>query len=251
MSRPKTLASIRARIRVAADTGPDGSDRHPDAEINTMINDSWQAMREMASDNGHPLYLKPAVATMTVGPLAPYSFGTITMPPDMLSVYGIDVTVTANDIRSLLATSFSERNQFRDAYGSANGIPCYFFVFNSGVELQTGVTAGSVGILPAPDKAYAYTLWYLPKWTDITNDTYVFDCMAGWDDWVVWDCVMKLSAGDNDMAQTAQVAAQMKTEAAQTLAKRANSIQRVSPAKRIDMASRERNNRFWAQWRRT
>ncbi len=251
MSRPRTLAQLRARVRIAADTGPDGTDRHPDAEVTAMINDSWQAMRELASDNGHQMYLKPAVATMAVGAAAPYSFGIVTLPEDCVRLFGIDVTVTTNDVRSLFATSFSERNQFRDAYGTANGIPVAFFLFSIGVELNTTVTPGSIGILPAPDRAYSYTIWYLPRWSDVIVDDYIFDGVAGWEDWVVWDCVIKLAAGDNDMAQTAQIATQERAEAAKRLSKAANSAQRVGPAQKIDMAGRYRQNRAWSQWRRT
>lgn len=250
MSRTRTLLQLRTRIRLLADTGPDGSDRHPDADVNGFINESCQALRELASDNGHQLYLKSTTGTMTAGVLAGFSFGTVPWPSDCVALYGVDVTVTANDIRSLSPTSFGERNEFRDMYGGATGIPVSFHVYNVGQEYGASITVGSIAILPAPDRAYPYALWYLPPWIDMTLGTDVFNGIAGWDDWVAWDCVMKLAAADNDMAQTAQIAGAERAKSEARVLKRANSVQRVGPACRRDIASRARISGARSSWRR-
>src|SRR5678809_101704 len=135
----------------------------------------------------------------SAGKTSPYSWGTVTLPADCARIYGFDVTVATNDVRTLFPISFTERNEYLGAYGQGLGIPEGFFAYNIGVEVGTAVTPGKVGILPAPIQAYSYNLWYLPSWTPITDDTYVFDGVEGWDDWVAWDCTLKVAAADNDM----------------------------------------------------
>ena len=252
MSRARTLLQLRTRVRKLADIGPDTTTgRHTNSDVNTMINESWQAMRELVSDNGHELYLKSSTpATMTVGPLTGFSFGTVPVPADCVRIYGIDVTVSAIDIRSLDPATFRDRNQYRDAYGGASGIPVVFHVYNMGVENGASITQGSIALYPAPDRAYTYVIWYLPSWTDITSDTNVFDGMVGWDDWVCWDCVTKLAAADNDMATTYAIAQQERDQAKQRMLKGANAVQRVGPTQRMDIAGRQRTSRFWSVWRR-
>jgi hypothetical protein len=84
----------------------------------------------------------------------------------------------------------------------------------------------------------------LPSWTDITDDTFVFDGVAGWDDWVVSDVVLKLASVDNDMVNTAAIETQKQQQAYERLMRSVNSIQSVGPARRIDVANmRSRNQR--------
>jgi hypothetical protein len=242
MSRAKTLLTLRTEIRKRADCVGDDTIRHTTTEINQMINDSWQSMREMMADRG--AYLKAAVATMTPGATAPYPFGTISMPADCVRVMGIDVRVSTQEVRTLLAVMFLERNEFYGVYGQSTGMPEGFYIFNIGTEVTTTVTPGLIGIFPAPDQAYQYTLWYLPSWTDITDDTYVFDGVAGWDDWVISDVVIKLASVDNDMANTAAIEQQLKVEAKDRLMHSVQSLQSVGPARRLDVhGMRSRNQR--------
>lgn len=243
MSRAKTLATLRTAVRKRADcVGDTTTGRHTNSEINQMINDSWQSMREMMADRG--FYLKSAVATFTAGATSPFQFGTISMPADCARVMGIDVRISSEEVRTLLPVMFLERNEFFGVYGQVVGMPSGFYVFNIGTEVTTTVTPGTIGIFPAPDQAYTYTLWYLPSWTDITNDTYVFDGVVGWDDWVISDVVLKLASADNDMANTATIETGLKAEAKERLMRSVNSIQSVGPARRLDVQGlRARNQR--------
>ncbi len=248
-ARTRSLGSLWADIQYRADI-PASSDRHPDSNGYRMISESWQALREIVSDNGHQLYLKPAVATLTQGATSPYAFGTISLPDDCIRLYGFDVTVSSNDIRALEPVAFAMRNEYRSVYGVATGIPMGFHIFNMGTELGASVTPGTVGVFPAPDQAYPYTLWYLPSWIDLTNPAYVFNGIAGWEEFIVWDVCLKIAARDNDMAGTAAIATQERAAALERILKGANNIQRVGPATRIDAARMSRmNNRKGTFWR--
>lgn len=242
MASAKTLLQMRTRVRKLADcVGDTSTGRHTDTQINTIINESWQAMRELASERTQ-IYLKPSSATMTAGKTSPYSWGTVTLPGDCVRIYGFDVTVTSTDVRTLLPLQFTERNEYVGLYGQGTGVPVGFFPYNIGVESTTTVTAGTVGILPAPAQGYSYTLWYLPAWTAISTDTYVFDGIAGWDDWVSWDSVLKLAAADNDMTATAQIATQERELAKQRLVAGSTSFHQAGPTRRVDTAGLRRLN---------
>lgn len=251
MSRAVALSALMSRIRWQADSP--GTARLVDADLITEINASWQAMRELTADNGHKLYLTAASGTLTPGvvggadPIA--SFGSLSLPADCARIYGIDVVF--NGIRRPLAAGeFQERDEYYDAFGNTTGVPVQFHVYNIGVETATSIGTGSVALFPAPDQPYPYTLWYLPNWTNITNTTFVFNGLAGWDDWVVWHVVLKIAARDNDMANTAQIAMAGLAEAEKRVLKGADSVQRVGPSKKVDAAAIARRNQRDVFWRR-
>jgi hypothetical protein len=199
----------------------------------------------LVSDNGHPAYLKPASGTLTAGLTSPYAFGTLTLPTDLVSLYAFDVTIAANDIREVDLVPFSERNAYQSRFGGSLGIPVACFIYNVGTESTTTVTAGTAALFPAPQQAYAYTLWYLPSWVDISSAnaaTYVFDGVAGWEDWVVQDVVCKVAERDNDMAQTYQIAQIERQRAEDRIIADCNRIHRIGPTTRVDASRRARLN---------
>ena len=251
MARSVTLATARARVREHGDFGPDTtSGRYPNDRINREFNQAWQRGREIATTKGDgQIYLKSATATMTPGAVANTSFGTIAMPSDLVAIHGIDVVFSSNDIVPLEAASWGDRNVFRDIYGGPTGRPIAFCPINIGTESTTTVTAGSIAIFPAPDSAYTYTIWYVPVWTDLTNDTHVFNGIAGHDDWAVWDAVIQLAVGDNDAQNVIQIAEVERGKAEEMLVSRVHSIQRVGPSRRRDVAGQSRRSRQ-LYWRR-
>lgn len=213
---------------------PDANARHPSATINVMINESWQALREMVTDKGDLLYVKNVTTSTGVGPDTGKSYGLLALPATAVRIHAIDLTVGA-DIRALQPVSFNDRNAFREN-GILTGVPTSFAIFNIGEESGASVGNGWIALLPAPNAAYSVTIYYLPAWTDITNDAYVFDGFAGWDDWVAYDVVLKLAMKDNDMAQTAQIAMAQRADAEKRVLAACNSMQRVAPSYGRDTA---------------
>lgn len=238
--RAVTLQELLDEVRARADI-ENQTARFPDALLTNWINHSWQVMRSKLTKLGNPMYLQwSALTAMTIGPKAGYAFGEISIPSGAYEIFGIDVTFTANDIRSLLPVSFTERNNYWSVYGQSTGIPRHFFLENVGTESTTTVTAGKIGLLPAPDKAYLYSVAYIPAWTDITNLTYVFDGVGGWDEWVIWDVVLDVCGKDNDMRGTAAIAAAKQQSAWNELIVPAAKIQHAGPDQRVDVARMRR-----------
>lgn len=249
MARTATMAQMIADVRWRADIEA-MTTRHTDEKIARQLNQSIQALRVKVSDAGGGLYLKPTTpTTMTAGALAGYAFGTVPHPADAVGIYGIDVTAASGDIRSLEPGSWSERNAYQDRYGNAQGFPVLYVPYNIGAESTTSVTAGKIALFPAPDAAYTYSIWYLPTWVDIayTNTTYVFDGYSGWEEWPVWDTVIKIAARDADMQNVAAIANGERQRVWDEVVLPSCRIQKSGPKQRIDVVGmrRQQSVRRW------
>ena len=214
MARTRTLAQLVARVRYQADV--EGlTSRHPDSDIRQLINDSWQTLRELVTEHGSPLFLKATSGTMTAGAIVPDAsgapnleagFGTINLPADCLRVHGVDVEVNGQ-LLPLEPLPFNSRDDWQDWWGNnRTDAPFGFVVYDIGQESTTTVAAGKIALLPAPDEPYSYTIWYLPHWVDISTDSHVFNVYAGWEQWLIWDVVIKIAGRDNDSRNTYQIA---------------------------------------------
>lgn len=253
MARTVALSVLRGRVRESGDFGPDTTTgRYPNARINKELNASWARARELANLEGDgQMYLtQTSPTTMTSGAInASSSFGSVPWPASAVSVHGIDVVRAANDIYSLTIVPFGDRNTFRDMYGGVTGPPQGFFVLTVGTESGATVSAGSIGIVPAPDRGYSYTIWYLPVWVDLTQDTDVFNGIAGHEDWAMWDTIIKITAGDNNALGTYNIAVRERDKAEALLKRRVNHMQRTGPLRRRDVAGDSRRERSLL-WRR-
>lgn len=228
MARTRTLAELRADVRWQFDfesmTG-----RVTDAKLNRAINQSIQELRELVSDAGNPYFLAtPQTGSLTVGPTAPHTFGTISLPATFVRAYGLDIFNTAEWV-SLKPANFEERTMWGD--GVTNQTPEAFFLFN-GTQL---------GIVPAPDQGYQYKLYYLPTHTDLVADGDTFDGIAGWEDWVVFNTGNRLLLRDNQGEQYAAFSAERDRRLAGILA-RSNHRQRAGATTRVDVRG---SRRYW------
>lgn len=248
MARPVALSVLRGDVRVKADIGPDttsSSARWPNATVNRQINTSWQALRRklINSTGARSLYCKLATGSTAAGVTAGKAWTDLALPADMAHLVGLEVFLSTNRWRALVAFPFEKRTEFFNVFGLQTGSPKGFFVYNMGVETTTTVSAGLLGILPATDRAYVYNLWYVPAWVDKANDTDVFDGVEGWEDWVVWDCVEKIAIADGGaeggMGSIAQLAAQEREKVEVDILFAADGVQRQGAITRIDLVQQE------------
>jgi hypothetical protein len=203
MARTVTLLQLRNDIRWQSDN-VGFTARHSDADITRAINQSIQRFRLMLSQHGDRKFLVANTGTLTAGATSPYPFGVLNTSawnPQIVRLFGFDITVQGRVI-PLELVPFDMRNDFQRAETgtSANSPPVALAQFGS----------ESYAILPASDGAYAYTAWYLPVLADLANDADTFDGVAGWEEWVKWDCVQKLNSRDTNakayqIAQSEQV----------------------------------------------
>jgi hypothetical protein len=194
VARTRTLTQLLTDVRWQSDQ-LGATLRHDDTSLTRAINQSIQRYREWVSEQGWPIFLTPKSATLTVGPTAPYAFGSIdisALNPVAVHVYQLEVTVNGQ-VLDVPQLPFEQRNQYQGVFGptptgSTQSIPVGFFRFNN-----------TLGIVPPPQAAYPYTLWYLGLSTDLVLGTDTFDGITGWEEWLVWDVLIKILIRDRDM----------------------------------------------------
>lgn len=252
MASPVTLLEMRTRVREFADLGPDTTTgRYPNSRLNREINRSWQRAREIAVTNGDGLvYLRQTgPALLPTGPVDDNAtWGVIPWPTRAVQIHGIDVKFGDHNIVSLQPMSWGDRNLFSNVgfgVGFANigpftGKPVGFCILDIGNEINLDVDGGAIAIFPASDSAYSYIIHYIPVWDDIVEDDHVFNGINGHTDWAIWDCVIKIAAGDSDMSTVYQIAQAERDKAEALLTVRVNRLQRVGPLQRRDVAGQQR-----------
>ncbi|HLV68330.1 MAG TPA: hypothetical protein VKY73_21080 [Polyangiaceae bacterium] len=188
MARNRTLQSLRDQVRWQSDTlGLDS--RHSDARIDSALNQSIQRFREKVSAAGITHYLVSTTGTLTAGATAPHPFSVLDLSavsPAVVRVYGLDVTIDGSRIRDLFCVPFTDRARYQDWRGPSAERPIAYAHFST----------AKLAILPPPDGAYPYVCWYLPVLPDLLDDGDEFDGVAGWEEWIVWDVVLKLCNRD-------------------------------------------------------
>jgi len=193
VARTRTLALMREDLRWQADQ-LGATLRHDNPSLTRVINQSIQRWREWVSEQGSPLYLTPHSGVLVVGPTAPYAFGAIDFSawvPTPVHIYLMEVTVNGQ-ILDVPQIPFEQRNQYQGIFGptptgSTQSIPVGFIRY-----------ANTLGIVPPPQSAYPFTVWYMGLGTDLVADVDAFDGIAGWEEWVIWDCLIKILVRDHD-----------------------------------------------------
>ena len=215
--------------------------RHTDKKLVRALNQSIQAFRKLISEKGNDFYETTASGVLVAGT------STITAPADLVDVMGLDITVNG-ERRSVFPATRGDRNDYQILAGALTGVP---------VSFRMSALA-TIELYPTPDSAYAYRLLYLPTGTDMTatydaNDALtasssVFDGMAGWEDWIVYDTAVRIATRDaatNDnyellVAELARIQARILTGRKRV---------RAGPLRRKDTRGRRLNAEATAKWR--
>jgi hypothetical protein len=190
MARNVTLVQLRQDISDQCDITVGNAARYTPTHLNRLINQSIQRFREKLSSEGCQHYLVSTSSALGTGATSPYPFYSLDLSavtPSIVRVYGLDLTVTSNDIRTLPYVDFAER----DKYGAQSGTPMAWSNFGT----------RKIAIFPPSSTAYTYVVWYLPVLADLSSDADTFDGVAGWEDFIVWDVVCRLIAKDNYATQ--------------------------------------------------
>jgi hypothetical protein len=185
MARNASLGTIRNDVRAQSD-GIGNKLRHTDQALDRLINQGIQRFREKISIEGAAHYLVSTTVALAAGATSPYSFASLSLAnvsPGVVRVTGVDITVNG-DVFSLLHVPFNARND----YGGPQA--------KSQPQAWAQYGTRTLAILPAPDAAYSIVVWYLPILTDLVNDNDTFDGVAGWEDFIVWDVVRRLTVRD-------------------------------------------------------
>ena len=201
MARNVTLSQLRTDVAAQCDFSTSATGRYTPTLLNRIINQSIQRFRERISNEGMTHFLVSYSGVLTQGTTSTYAFQTLDLSavsPSVVRTYGVDITI-GGVVKTLAHRPFTERNDFSAGLGSDMlGTPIAWAHFQT----------RSIAIMPGPDGDYPYTVWYLPVLADLVADGDTFDGVAGWEIWVLWDCVCQLIARDQYEAAYAQAMAQ-------------------------------------------
>jgi hypothetical protein len=241
MARSRRISELEAMVRWQADQDR-AQLRHTSPDLRRAINQSIQRFRELISDNGHPYFLKSHSGELVPGTASDdngqrYAWGvldTATIEPEVIRIYGLDITVDQVN-EELDAVEFRERNLYQYRTNSS-APPVAFF----------GYDETKLGILPPPNRAYPFTLWYLPKLPDLLEDDDEFNPgLPGAEEWIVWDVCHKILNRDN-YPQLIAACAMERDKLMIDILHRASKHQRTGPPKRLDTRGRTRSRRDYS-----
>lgn len=205
----------RVRLRANLESSQASVDQFvTDAELQGMVNDSSRSLYDlMIQAGGGGLPKKEATLTMVVGQ-SEYD-----MPADMYRLVGVRT-------RASQAPWVVELEAFQD-----RELPGLLTMANSGFTFPENTRyqmkssnnsvapyVNTIELQPPPRQVFNVVLRYipLPIYTDPGGSDYYIECGDFWDEWIVWDCVVKVySKMDQDpsqpMAQRAQVEARVRS----------------------------------------
>lgn len=220
--------------------------RHTSEALLVEINESIRRYREKVSDAGHHHFLQSHSGRLTPGAAVDpsdgetqFAWGVLelgVLDPAVVRIYGIDVR-NGQRIDELTGIEWKQRNYYQDRFASSD-FPQAFFVYD----------AATVGLVPPPNAAYAYTLWYLPDIRDLVGESDVFDPgLVGGEKWVVWDVCHKLASRDNYPPMIiAADAGRAKVET--DIISRAGKISMVGTMRRLDTKGRNAQKGWRSRW---
>jgi hypothetical protein len=245
VAREVTLAALEEAVRWQADMER-AELRHTPASIQREINQSIRRYRELVCDAGHSYFLNshsgrlsPAPAVDTSDSATELSWGKLdlgVLDPPVVRVYGVDVR-QGSYVTELTGAEWKQRNYYQERYGNT-GAPMAFFVYDS----------TTLGILPAPNSALAYTVWYLPDVRELEQAGDVFDPgIVGGERWVVLDVSYKLALRDNYPGVAANIERERMVVQSELMA-RAGKISMVGTLRRLDTRGRNRLKSWRSRW---
>ena len=201
MSRTVTLTQLLADIRWQADQ-VGATVRHEDAPLTRIINQSIQRFRERITVSGDTFYLTSATATISSGQASTtQAYQTLDISgfsPEPVRTFGVDILYQSRVV-SLVHVPFDDRNDFGG--GVDTGPPRAFAHYQ----------AQTLAIFPVPDGSYTARVYYCPVATNLSSGSDTFDGVAGWEEYLTWDCVCRVIIRDQ-YPQAAAIANQYRLE---------------------------------------
>lgn len=148
-------------------------------EWNSYINQSYFELYDLLKNNYEDWYFA-----------TPYSFQTdgstsYTLPTDFYNLLGVDLGIANNNNAwvTLSRYEFIERNRF--VY--PNITSTYYGVFN----LRYRLMGNKLYFIPTPSAGQYVQVWYIPRMTELLQDTDLIDGVSGWTEYIITDAAIK------------------------------------------------------------
>ena len=184
MAAPVTLLTIRTRVLALADL-ENAADFASTTVVNDLINDSLAELYDLLRSAYGQEYHRKSTTITTANGTATYS-----LPSDFLSLLYVEYVISQAERVRLTPYTIQNATKIRNAGTWSNIDPVYYRL-----GLRTSTTTSEtllIEFLPTPTGVYSVDVHYVPTAKVLSGDTHVFDAVAGWEAYTVWDVVAAL-----------------------------------------------------------
>lgn len=174
-----TLSEIRTLARQYADMV--NSQFCTDAECNSYINFSYFELYDILIQKyGDDYYVKAPHTFTTDG--ASYQY---TLPSDFYKFLGLDLQLgnVQNSWATIKSFMFGDRNRY--------AVP-NFQSFYGVTNLRYRIFANSLFLTPIPASGQTLRMWYVPRLTELVNDSDTVDGISGWQEYLCLDAAIQM-----------------------------------------------------------
>lgn len=149
-------------------------------EWNTYINQSYFELYDLLVTLYEDYYVKEPLLLTTDG-----IEQQVTLPSDFYKLLGVDLGLTNNTNAwvTLKKFDFISRNR----YVFPQLTTTYLGVFN----LRYRLVGNTIMFIPLPSAGQYIRIWYIPKLTQLLQDTDIADGISGWTEYVIVDAAIK------------------------------------------------------------
>jgi hypothetical protein len=169
MARNRTLAELQQEVYELADVDLAYID---EPQMTRMINASLAELYDLVVASNKDHYAESTNVNVTSGT------DSYTLAADHYRLVGVDI-YDSGAWHLMKRFNIHERNQLQDGDGS-EGSTSY------------RVVGGALKLRPTPTWSGTVRVWYIPAPPQLSLDTDTWDGIAGWEQYVVIDCCLKL-----------------------------------------------------------
>lgn len=172
-----TLAQLKAQSRQMADMK--NNNFVEDSELVNYINFAIAELYDLLIQSfSADYYVTTTGAVNTVSGQDAYD-----LPEDFYKLRGVDIKLNRTSWTTLKPFNFNERNRYDD-FGS--------WTITGVTNIRYRLMGNQIRLIPTPDSARQYQIWYIPKCTKLVDDTDELDDLNQYSEFVIVTAAMKM-----------------------------------------------------------
>lgn len=158
-----------------------------DAEWNQYINQSYFELYDLLVSLYEDYFLASPVSAVTDGTaqIALPNGSNYSSAPSFYKLMGLDccLNATANAWVTLRKFNFGDRNKF--VFPNITSTPLGIF------NMQYRVMGSNIQMIPTPSAGQTIRIWYIPRLTQLLQDSDIADGVSGWTEYMICDAAIK------------------------------------------------------------
>ena len=176
-----SLSELRTRARRRADAV--GNNFFSDAEINDYINIGMGELHDILVSKQEDYFVSKVSFSLVDGQ-AEYSFASINLS-NFYKALGVDSTQGSDTFR-VKRFSLADRNKYQSNIALHNS--------RGYADYQYAIQGNSIRFLPEPSSTDTITLWYIPEYVNLVNDTDETDSRinSNWEEYAIISSAIKM-----------------------------------------------------------